>query len=53
MVILEALEKNLIDYNKLRDQFVEIFEEIKQLNDPTTTSKNSFDILFANGKFSR
>ena len=39
LVILEALEKNLIDYNKLRDQFVEIFEEIKQLNDPTTTSK--------------
>ena len=38
LVILEALEKNLIDYNKLRDQFVEIFEEIKQLNDPTTTS---------------
>ena len=39
LVILEALEKNLVDYNKLRDQFVEIFEEIKQLNDPTTTSK--------------
>ena len=34
--MLEALEKNLTEYNKLRDQFMEIFEEIKQLNDPTT-----------------
>ena len=47
LVILEALEKNLVDYNKLRDQFVEIFEEIKQLNDPTTTSKFTSELLIS------
>ena len=47
LVILEALEKNLVDYNKLRDQFVEIFEEIKQLNDPTTTSKFHSKLVFS------
>jgi len=49
LVILEALEKNLIDYNKLRDQFVEIFEEIKQLNDPTTTNEEALRILNSTG----
>jgi len=48
LVILEALEKNLVDYNKLRDQFVEIFEEIKQLNDPTTTNAEALRILNSN-----
>jgi len=45
LLILHALETNLKEYNQLRSELDAIQEEIKTLNDPTTTNEDAMRIL--------
>lgn len=55
LILLEALERNLNEYNGYREQLVEIIEEIKHLNDPATTNEEALRILTCtkNSRFSQ
>ena len=44
-MLLQALETNLKEYNQIRSELEEFMEEIKTLNDLTTTNEDALRIL--------
>jgi len=45
LLLLHALEENIKDYNKYREELNELVEEIRSLNDPTSTNEDALRIL--------